>query len=143
MRIISEFSAENAKIADWLAERGGFELSLYFRTTTFSKLQVLSAEIFSVAPGERPPLSALLVRAESQTVHPFSGFAGLQLHFAIQARHRTCGPFPFKKGTAAVALKEFGSECGDRRSEPDCLSARRTMVFWPDAGYLRLVNSRI
>jgi hypothetical protein len=37
---------------------------------------------------------------------------GLQLHFAIQARHRTCGPFPFKKGTAAIAFRECGSECG-------------------------------
>ena len=57
-----------------MAEGGGFELSLYFRTTTFSKSQVLSAEIFSVAPGERPPLSTLLVQAESQTVHPFFRF---------------------------------------------------------------------
>jgi hypothetical protein len=38
--------------------------------------------------------------------------SGLQVRFGIQARHRTRSPFSFKKGTAAVALGEFGNECG-------------------------------
>jgi hypothetical protein len=55
--------------------------------------------------------SSVLVRAESQTVHPFSGW-GLQLHFGIQARHRTRGPTSLKKGTSTVAFREFGNKCG-------------------------------
>ena len=47
----------------------------------------------------------------SNLVFIFQALA-LQLHFANQARHRTCGPFSFKKGTAAVAFREFGNECG-------------------------------
>jgi hypothetical protein len=40
-----------------VAEGGGFELSLYFPTTTFSKLQVLSAHMFSVSAGRRAGVS--------------------------------------------------------------------------------------
>jgi hypothetical protein len=57
-------------------------------------------------------VSTLLVRAESRTSHPFFEHLGLQLHFGIQARQRTRGPFPFKKGTAAVAFREVGNNCG-------------------------------
>ena len=96
-----------------MAEGGEFELSLYrFGATTFSKLQVLSAQMFSVSAERRSGVS--ISATQSGISNPTSIFhaSGLQLRFAIQARHRTRGPFSFKNGTAAVAFREFGNECG-------------------------------
>jgi hypothetical protein len=55
--------------------------------------------------------SSDLVRAESRTLFIFQAL-GLQLHFANQARHRTCSPVLLRKGTAVGAFREFGNECG-------------------------------
>jgi hypothetical protein len=52
-----------------------------------------------------------LVRAESRIYVHFQA-SDLELCFAIQARRRTWGPFPLRKGTAAVAFREFGNKCG-------------------------------
>jgi hypothetical protein len=37
MRGIFDFPAENAKVADWLAEQIGFELSVHFRNFLTSR----------------------------------------------------------------------------------------------------------
>ena len=43
---------------------------------------------------------------------PFLSLRVSRCQLAIQARHRTWRPFPFKKGTAKVAFREIGDICG-------------------------------
>ena len=85
--------------------------------------------------------SSDLLRAESRTLSIFQAL-GLQLHFANQARHRTCGPFPSKKKLPLSCFRRIREQMGDSRGERDSLIAQRTSTFRPNAGYRRLLNSR-
>jgi hypothetical protein len=124
-----------------VAERGGFELSLYFRTTTFSKLQVLSAEIFSIAPGETPPLSTLLLQAGSRTPHPFFGHS--VCNDTLQGM-RDIEPgvhFLSKKELPLLRSEKWGTMACSR-GKGDSLIAPRIVIFRPNAGYMWMINSR-
>jgi hypothetical protein len=83
----------------------------------------------------------LLVRAESHTVPPFSGFG-----FTTPLRHpsETSNPRPIfiQKRNCRCCLQRIGQQMGDSRGEPDSLIARRSAIFRPNAPYLRQVNSR-
>jgi hypothetical protein len=72
---------------------------------------VLSAQIFSISAERRFGVSTLLVKAESQTVHPF--FRLRVCNYTLQGK-RDIEPAVHihSKKTATVAFGEFGSECG-------------------------------